>query len=157
MLLIGDGPLRPEVEHKVGVLGLRGSVRFLGVRLDVPRLMGAMDTLAFPSLYEGLGLVILESQAAGLPAVVAANVPPEADVVPELIQRLDVKEGSQRWADALLSVSNSSSILRQRGFAAIEQSHFNIMCSVEQLTEFYLDAVARHARLVPQRPRSLEA
>jgi glycosyltransferase involved in cell wall biosynthesis len=75
-LLMGDGPLRPWVERRAAELGLRAV--FTGSRGDVPRLMlGAMDAFVFPSRFEGLGLAMVEAQAAGLP-VIAADVHPSS-------------------------------------------------------------------------------
>ena len=79
-LLIGDGPLRPEMEARVRQMGLSKKIHFIGIRTDVPRLMlGAMDLFLFPSLYEGLGLCLLEAQAAGLHCLVSDTVPDEVE------------------------------------------------------------------------------
>ena len=82
LLLVGTGPLRLAIEEAAARLGLTDRVIFAGPRADVPRLMrGAMDVFLFPSLFEGLGLVLIEAQAAGVPCVVSDVVPGEADVV----------------------------------------------------------------------------
>lgn len=71
LLLVGDGPVRQEVEAlAVG----HGAVRFLGKRDDVPTLMAVADLLVLPSRFEGLPLVVLEAMAAGL-TVVATDAP----------------------------------------------------------------------------------
>lgn len=82
LALVGDGELRERVERKAASLGLSGSVRFLGLREDVPRLMQAFDVLAFPSLHEGIPLALVEAQAAGLPVLASDRVSPESLVVP---------------------------------------------------------------------------
>ena len=80
LMLIGIGGLMDEAKAKVEKLGLTDSVLFLGARNDVNRLYQAMDTFAFPSRYEGLGLVAVEAQCAGLPVVASTAVPMEARV-----------------------------------------------------------------------------
>jgi glycosyltransferase involved in cell wall biosynthesis len=81
LLLVGDGPLRPAIERQIAKVGLADRAVLVGRRRDVPRLMlGAMDTVLFPSLFEGLGLVLIEAQAAGLPRLLSSNIPEEADV-----------------------------------------------------------------------------
>lgn len=83
-LLVGDGPLRPNMEALAASLGIGRQVTFTGNRLDVPALMSqCMDCFFFPSLWEGLGIVLLEAQAAGLPCVFSDVVPREANRLPE--------------------------------------------------------------------------
>jgi glycosyltransferase involved in cell wall biosynthesis len=79
LVLAGDGPLRPSIERGVARKGLSGMVRMLGARSDVPRLLHASDVLVFPSLWEGLGDVVIEALAAGIP-VVANPIPSVLEV-----------------------------------------------------------------------------
>ena len=60
-LIVGDGPLRGQLEETARAFELDGQVRFLGHRDDVPRLLAAADLLVLPSLYEGLPNVVLEA------------------------------------------------------------------------------------------------
>jgi len=80
LVLIGDGPLRPEAEQLAGTLGLTGRVHFLGRRTDVPQLLRMSDVYVQPSRYEAFGLAALEAMAAGVP-VIASTVPGLAAVV----------------------------------------------------------------------------
>jgi len=64
-VVAGDGGLRHELERQAA--GSR--VRFLGARDDVPELLASLDVFAFPSLFEGLCLAVIEAQAAGVPVV----------------------------------------------------------------------------------------
>ncbi len=68
-LLVGEGPLRKELEAQVEGMGLKPSVRFLGSRHDVPALLALMDLLVHPSLEEGFSNAILEAMPAGVPVV----------------------------------------------------------------------------------------
>lgn len=72
-LLVGDGPLRPELERQAEELGIRERVCFLGDRRDIPAVLAALDVSVVPSDSESLSNVVLESMAAGVP-VVATNV-----------------------------------------------------------------------------------
>ena len=79
-------------------------MRFLGIRPDVPRLMmAAMDVFLFPSLYEGLGLVLIEAQAAGLISVVSDVIPEEADLFQPLVIRLPLSQTPDHWAERILA------------------------------------------------------
>src|SRR5262249_1727132 len=64
----GAGP-RAEMERRIADWGLADKLRLIGVRADIDRLMRAADVLLFPSLQEGLGIVAVEAQAAGLPVL----------------------------------------------------------------------------------------
>ena len=89
LLLVGDGPLRPAMEEKLVALGLSKRVTFTGLRQDVPKLLqGAIDIFLFPSLYEGLGIAVVEAQASGLPCLIADTISREVEVIPELVQWL---------------------------------------------------------------------
>ena len=98
-LLVGDGPLRKHIEDEARELGIAGRICFAGVRQDVPALMrGVMDVFVFPSLFEGLPLVLLESQAAGLPCLLSDNIADESDLVPLLIHRESLASSAECWA-----------------------------------------------------------
>lgn len=72
LLLVGDGPLRPQLEQQVNELGIQSSVRFLGSRTDVPHLLKGIDIFALSSLWEGLGRAMTEAMLLGKPVVVPA-------------------------------------------------------------------------------------
>ena len=75
LLIVGDGPLRPEVERAVGA-----HVHMLGQRNDVPRLLRASDFFVLMSQREGLSFALLEAMACGLPAIVA-DIPENIEAV----------------------------------------------------------------------------
>jgi glycosyltransferase involved in cell wall biosynthesis len=65
--IAGEGELRSELERSAGE-----NVRFLGARADIPDVLASLDVFAFPSLFEGLCLAVIEAQAAGVPVVATA-------------------------------------------------------------------------------------
>jgi len=81
-VLVGDGPLRPELESFAAQLGLSSRVRFLGDRHDIPAVVASLDITMLPSSSESLSNVILESMAAGVP-VIAADVGGNPELVRE--------------------------------------------------------------------------
>ena len=81
-LLVGDGPLRSELEQEAGKLGLRDRVQFPGDRRDIPALLASMDLSVVPSASESLSNVALESMAAGVP-VVATRVGGNPELISE--------------------------------------------------------------------------
>src|SRR3984957_5666436 len=95
----------PILEQRIAAAGLEGHIQFAGIRKDIERLMLASDVLLFPSRAEGLGMVAVEAQAAGLPVLASTNVPVECVVVPELVRFKEVEEGEAAWADELLQLA----------------------------------------------------
>jgi glycosyltransferase involved in cell wall biosynthesis len=138
-LLIGEGELRPAIMARAAALGLGERVIFAGSRADVPRLMrGAMDAFLFPSHYEGLGLVLVEAQAAGLPCVLADVVPHEADIVPPLVHRLSLHQSPGVWADALLAIRDMPLPITQPDALAIARATpFDVHASWTALERVY--------------------
>jgi glycosyltransferase involved in cell wall biosynthesis len=102
LVLTGDGPLRPEVEALVQAAGIGGHVHFLGVRPDIPQILGTLDLFLFPSLYEGLGVALVEAQAAGVPCVVSDGVPTEADMHLGLVKFVDLQMHPEQWVQEIL-------------------------------------------------------
>jgi glycosyltransferase involved in cell wall biosynthesis len=68
-VIVGDGPLRGELERHAAALGLAGAVIWLGLRTDVAEIMQCSDLVVVPSLNEGMGRVIVEAFSAGRPVV----------------------------------------------------------------------------------------
>lgn len=74
LVLVGQGPLREEMEQKVKDLGLEKDVFFLGQRNDTNKLYSVFDVFCLPSLYEGLPVVGVEAQANGVPCVFSDRI-----------------------------------------------------------------------------------
>jgi glycosyltransferase involved in cell wall biosynthesis len=101
-LLIGDGPLRERVTHKIDQLGLKKHFTLVPDTLSVASYMtSAMDCFLLPSRYEGLGLVAVEAQAAGLPCLLSDRIPSEATVDPSLVRVLSLDRPAKEWACCL--------------------------------------------------------
>lgn len=138
LVLVGEGPLRPAIEEKAARLELTAKVIFAGVRPDVPRLMkGLMDSVVLPSHHEGLPLVLLEAQAAGLPCVYADNITGEVDVLPALMHRFPLERSAGDWADAVLSAVAKPVLPADRDPGIIRTTGFNIDVGVRMLEEIY--------------------
>ncbi len=142
LLLLGDGPLRPAIEEQVRRAGLWERAHFAGLRPDVPQLMSSvMDVGLLPSLYEGLPLVGMEAQAAGLPLVLSDTITPEMDVVPGLLRRCSLAQPAAEWADAVLALRDGGrSADPDEAWAAMENSPFNIHRGVHLLEQLYAGA-----------------
>lgn len=134
LLLVGQGPLEDEIKNKVELLGLKNNVKFLGQRLDVDELYQAFDTFLLPSLYEGLGMVYVEAQAAGLYAFASTEVPEIAKVT-ENMKFISLEELPEKWAEILL---NDYNVKNRKGFKASIANHgFDIEVEVKKLEDKY--------------------
>lgn len=102
LLLVGDGELRNAIQKKVNALGIADSVIFAGVCSDVHELFQAMDVFVFPSSYEGLAIVVIEAQAAGLNSFVSDNVPEDVGIS-ELVHFIAHQKDEQYWAEYVLN------------------------------------------------------
>lgn len=136
LLLVGGGENMPKTQAKAHALGIAEHVRFLGVRSDVADLMQAMDVFVFPSLYEGLGIVLIEAQAAGLPCVVSDTIPREAYLT-DLVVAEKLSSSTEKWADTILQKRDFPRPDRQSEIAA---HGFDITTEAIKLQEFYLNA-----------------
>lgn len=135
LLLIGTGELEQEVRQRAAVMGLEGSVRFLGLREDIAELMQAMDIFALPSRFEGLGLVLIEAQAAGLRAIASDKVPREAQVT-ELLTYLPLKDGADVWAEEIVkSAGGYERTNRRRQLMEAGYDVFGQAARIEQMYE----------------------
>lgn len=143
-LLIGDGPLRSTIEQKIQQEGCNSHFLFTGIRTDVPRLLlGVIDVLLFPSLYEGLGIALLEAQAAGVPYVCSDVIPEETNVVPALERRLPLSSPTQVWAESVLENQNIRTWPTQGdALRAVEDSIFSLDGGMRDLNNLYEQLVA---------------
>ncbi|WP_307475974.1 glycosyltransferase family 1 protein [Paenibacillus harenae] len=121
LLLVGEGRLKAEIEAKVSKLGLSGNVKFLGVRSDITRLLQGIDLFLFPSLFEGLPVVLVEAQAAGLNCIVSDTITTETDVTGRL-HFVSLKDSAEQWANVVCGMSHehadTSELLRSNGYDA---------------------------------------
>lgn len=101
LLLVGTGEDEDKIYNMVKEMHLTDRVLFLGNRSDIPELFNLMDVFFFPSLYEGLGIVLVEAQAAGVPCVVSEQIPDEVILTPH-IQKLSLNAPMEDWVYKLM-------------------------------------------------------
>lgn len=136
LLLVGGGEEMSQIREKAQKLGIAEHVHFLGVRSDVAGLMQAMDVFVFPSLYEGLGIALIEAQTAGLPCVVSDTIPHEAYLT-DLVDSESLSAPAEKWVEKILE---KRAIPRTDRRAEIATHGFDITTEAVKLQEFYLKA-----------------
>lgn len=132
LLLVGDGRLKKDVKEKTARLNLGNNVILTGNRTDVENLFQCADISVLPSLTEGLGIVLIEAQASGLPCVASTGVPKEAEITP-YVRFLDLKDGAERWAEAVLNTG----LVRYDTKDYVINNGYDIDTNVEKLYNKY--------------------
>lgn len=101
--IVGQGPLESFLKTKVKEYSLTDYVYFLGVRDDVAELMAGADLMLMPSLHEGFPVVLVESQAIGINAIVSDHIANEVDLGIGLITFVSIDEENsvQKWCDVI--------------------------------------------------------
>ena len=119
LLLLGEGEDRKMLEDKIFELGLTDRVIMTGNVPNVYDYLCAMDVFAFPSLYEGMPLSIVEVQSNGLPCIISDRVPKDVFIT-DLLTPLPIDE-MQPWIEAICEAKRNSpecyaNMLREKGF-----------------------------------------
>lgn len=100
--LVGDGVLKTEIEEIAKQKRLSEKIRFFGTKNNVNELMSGMDTFIFPSIYEGLGIVLIEAQMSGLICTVSDRIQEEA-IVTDNVNILSLDSGVEEWSNTILN------------------------------------------------------
>ncbi|MEV5037243.1 glycosyltransferase family 1 protein [Peribacillus frigoritolerans] len=138
LVLVGIGELEQIVKEKVIKLGLEKQVLFLGKRSDVSSLMQAFDILVFPSLYEGLPVVLVEAQASGMKCIISKDITDEVKIT-DLIESISLNEPSNYWAKNV--VNYSYGFERNDTSKLIEDNGYDIKVEAKRLENLYLEMI----------------
>ncbi len=133
LVLIGDGNDRDKIENKIKDLGLSDKVMLLGRRDDVSQLLCAFDVFVFPSLFEGLCVVLLEAQASNLP-VVASDTIPSNTKIGKYFTFISLQSGPAKWSDAIL---NYSKIKRETDNSFVSNEGYNISLESKKVAKLF--------------------
>lgn len=145
LLLIGDGPVRQRINALVEERNLKLHVVFVPDTLAVPQFMTeVMDCFVLPSRYEGLGLVAVEAQAAGLPCLVSDRVPQEAVVSAGLVKSLALEESPRTWADSILAMRGKKVKASRDHLGQFYASRFNLDRGAAALSQTYESLTRRY-------------
>ncbi len=143
LVLVGEGALREQLEQQAKNLGLARQAHFLGLRSDIPEVLGAMDVFVLSSDYEGSPLSVIEAMASGLPIVSTA-----AGGVPDLFE--SGREGFMVQPGDVHGLSCSMAFLlgnrkarQSLGMAAARRAkeHFDVSTMVQEYERLYENLV----------------
>lgn len=108
LLWCGSGDLEDVVKNKIIENNLQDTVILLGNRNDIPQIIRCASVFILPSKFEGLGVVLIEAQAAGVATIASNMVPNQVDC--GLCQFLSICEGVSIWCDAIEQKLSSNSL-----------------------------------------------
>ena len=132
LLLVGDGELHQPIVNKIQELGLEEKVILVG-QVSHPELYYSLtDVMVFPSVFEGLPLVVIESQIVGVPTVVSEAIPKEA-IISNGVERLKLSDDD--WANIVLKIADRKVRLNEKS------KEYNIGYAVKKLQEWYVNKI----------------
>lgn len=132
LLLVGNGPLAEETKELAVRLKIDDKVIFAGVRDDIAQLLMAMDAFCLPSIFEGLGIVLIEALSAGLKCLASISVPHETCIC-ENIVRLPITP--EVWIERLLDLSTGYP--RANMYEEITKAGYNIKVEIKNVEKLY--------------------
>lgn len=140
LLIVGSGNLiinEKQIDHTR--LILEKKIFLLGARFDIPKLMNASHLLLFPSIAEGLGMVTIEAQAAGLRVLASDSVPNECKYINNIVSFKSLEENEKNWAEFIIDQINLPRPNIHKCNEIIKQSPFSIIKSAENLQMIYMN------------------
>ena len=150
LVIIGDGPMRGELEAMTVALGVASDVLFLGMRRDIPELLNLFDVFVLSSVTEGVSLTLLEAMSAELP-IVATNVGGNPEVVLDEVTGIVVPpENSKSLANAIVRILTNRQVARKMGQAGKKRviKHFSLECMVRSYEDIYDFVLAERPRCI---------
>lgn len=136
-LIIGSGPLEEELKNKVAELDLEDNVIFTGRVAPIVSILPVLDIAILPSLSEGLPTTVVETQAAGIPILMADTITTEVDFGMGLVEALSLDEENDIWAKALLSLSQKTIPKQQERLAILEKVGYTNIAAGEIYVDFF--------------------
>lgn len=138
LILIGEGPLKKEIQNKVVENKLDNDVLFLGIRDDIHEVLQASDIFVLPSLYEGLPVIGVEAQSLGIPCVVSNNVSNELAIT-EIVKFVDLKDPLSEWTKQMLIMKESPLEERHNVNKLVSNKGYSIEKAAKVLERFYFE------------------
>lgn len=106
LILVGDGETKLDIINKIKLLDLVDSVIIIDESDNINEIMQSFDLFILPSIWEGLGIVLIEAQAVGIPCIVSEAIVDEAKIT-NLIHTVSLSKGPEGWANKAFSLFNS--------------------------------------------------
>jgi len=138
LLFVGEGELRPQIEKYTKEKNLTEKIKFLGIRYDIPELLMAMDCFLMPSLHEGLPIVAVEAQAAGLPLILADTVSSETELT-SAVRWFSLNQTDADIAQLIYEIAYNNNIDRHMLLGQVIQGGFDIKKTANSVLTYYIE------------------
>ena len=139
-VIIGAGNLEKRMKERIKRNGIENVTSWLGRREDIQQFYNAFDAFLLPSRYEGLPVVGLEAQSAGLPIFFSTNVTQEASAC-ELGKFIPLEAGATTWAKRIIPLVTDNMKKRRSYANEVANSGFDSKKESERLLKYYIQAV----------------
>lgn len=146
MIFVGQGSLLEDVKQQTVNMGLSDYITFAGLRSDIPEIMSDADLMIMPSLYEGFPVVLVESQAMGLPALISKNISAEVDLGLGLIDFL--KLDKNLWLERIIyhinhKFNTNKKQNKSERLRVLREKGFDVKNSCRDLESLYSELIKR--------------
>jgi len=137
IVIVGAGNLKEELQSKIKDLDLENEVLFLGVRSDIPNILAGTDIMLMPSFHEGFPVVLVETQASGVPSLIADTISSEVELGMRMVQFLSLDDSFETWENKLKELVNKKDVAANIRLDVLSEKGFNINKSIKTLEAIY--------------------
>ncbi|WP_297236228.1 glycosyltransferase [uncultured Flavonifractor sp.] len=133
LIWCGTGDLQDAIREKINDLGLTKRVHLLGGRSDIPEVLACSNLFLLPSRFEGLGIVLVEAQAASLPCVISDVIPKEVDC--GLCLAISLEQSAEYWAKQIVRILDGELVFKLNAQKLNTYSIDNMVKEMEEVFE----------------------
>lgn len=138
LVMIGFGELEATMHERIQQYGLQDRVEDLGRRDDIKQFYNAFDTFLLPSLYEGMPVVGIEAQCAGLPIFFSTNITEET-TASSLAHYIGLEESPKVWAEKIIPIVKENLSKRRSYAEEVKINGFDSHTETKKLERYYMD------------------
>lgn len=142
LVMIGFGELENEMMERIKTYGIEERVLNLGRRDDIKQFYNSFDTFLLPSLYEGMPVVGIEAQCAGLPIFFSKNITEET-TASDFAHYISLDSSAEEWAKEIVSIMNKPQSDRTNAYKQVIASGFDSKNEAMRLQKYYEDRINR--------------
>lgn len=135
LLLVGDGYTLDQCRQLGISKGIEDKIIFTGAKKDLPKYLHTMDVFVLPSKFEGLGISLIEAQAAGLPCIASSEVPKQADVTGN-VKFIPLRSTKRIWMDSILNATPIH--YKDHSNELVKKNGYDISVQAKWLENFYI-------------------